>query len=184
MVQGTPSPDPSSCVIRSLGFALIRLPCCCLHSSSSSSSPSQTMAPHFQDVTPCPQMENKFCCFMSLVAFPSCPPHLISNHTGFVGSFLIPICLYTLLAPHVPEPGSSALGHRRKVKDGPCHSLSCSSKGRLCHLSSHSPQWMRLTIYGSLNPRSCECRKAPQPSLFQSQDPCTCYVFFQGCFPT
>ena len=49
---------------------------------------------------------------------------------------------------------------------------SCSSRGRLCHLSSHSPQWVRLTM-----------QEGASAQLVQSQDPCTCCVFFQGCFP-
>ena len=63
------------------------------------------------------------------------------------GSFLTPVCLY-ILVPSVPEPGSSAPGHRRKVEYGTCHSLLL-FQGAQCPLSSPSPQWMHLTIYES-----------------------------------
>ena len=48
-------------------------------------------------------------------------------------------CLSVYSGPSVPKLGNSVPGHRRKVKNGPCHSP-CSSSGYLCPLSSHSPQ--------------------------------------------
>ena len=48
-------------------------------------------------------------------------------------------CLSVYSGPSVPKLGNSVPGHRKKVKNRPCHSP-CSSRGYLCPLSSNSPQ--------------------------------------------
>ena len=48
-------------------------------------------------------------------------------------------CLSVYFGPSVPKLGNNVPGHRKKVKNGPCHSP-CSSSGYPCPLSSHSPQ--------------------------------------------
>ena len=63
------------------------------------------------------------------------------------GSFLTPVCLYT------PVPLSQSQGAVRQDTEGRWRMgpaiPSCSSRGRPCPLSAHSPQWVHLTIYES-----------------------------------
>ena len=62
------------------------------------------------------------------------------------GSFLTRVCLYTLVP--LFRAREQCTGHRRKVEDGTCHSLLL-LQGAPCPSSSHSPQWVHLTIYES-----------------------------------
>ena len=112
-------------------------------------------------------------------AFPAHPhTYSVSSCAGSVGVLSHP-CLSVHTCPSVPEPGNSVPGHTR-WKMGPAIP-SCSSRGRLCPLSSHSPQWVHLTINESLQPPlSCECRKAPQPSA----GPLHLLCLLTGCVPT
>ena len=57
-----------------------------------------------------------------------------------------PVCLYTLVP--LSRAREQCPGHRRKAEGGPTIP-SFSSRGRPCPLSSHSPQWVHLTIYES-----------------------------------
>ena len=72
--------------------------------------------------------------------------HSVSSHDGFAGVLSHP-CLSVHTGPSVSEPGSSVLGHR-KWKTSPAVP-SHSSRGHPCPLSSHSPQWVHLSIYES-----------------------------------
>ena len=67
-------------------------------------------------------------------------------------------------------------------KTGPA-SPSHSSRGCPCPLSSHSPQWMHLTIYESPHPLEAVIAGSCLRLACSVPDPCTCCVFFQGCFP-
>ena len=60
---------------------------------------------------------------------------------------------------------------------------SCSSRGWPCPLSSHCPQWVRLTIYESPHPLEAVNAGRHLSPACSVADPCTCCVFFQGCFP-
>lgn len=146
------------------GFALIRLPCCCLHSSSSSSALHRPPGP---SLSGCNSMSSNGEQIL-LLYVPSSFFHLVPHTLDIQPHWLCGVLSHSHLSvhtacPHVPEPGSSALGHRRKVKDGPCHSLLL-LQGAPVPSVFPQPSVMRLTIYGSLNPRSCECRKALSPA--------------------
>ena len=87
--------DPHLLHYQIFGSVLIRLPHCCLHSSPSCSSPSQTPL-HIQEAAPGPQTENRLLLPLStLLAHPHI--HSVSSCAGSVGSFLTPVCLYTLV---------------------------------------------------------------------------------------
>ena len=172
------SPDP--CLLHHQVFrsVLIRLSHCCLHSSPSCSSPSQ--APHpSRSGSNSRSLKNGLLCCLPPSAFPAHPhTYSVSSCAGSVGVLSHP-CLSVHTCPSVPEPGNSVPGHTR-WKMGPAIP-SCSSRGRLCPLSSHSPQWVHLTINESLQPPlSCECRKAPQPSA----GPLHLLCLLTGCVPT
>ena len=137
--------DPHLLHYQIFGSVLIRLPHCCLHSSPSCSSPSQTPL-HIQEAAPGPQTENR------LLLPPStflAHPHIysISSCAGSVGSFLTPVCLYTLV-PLSQSQGALPQDTEGRWKTGPAIPT-YSSKGRPCPLSSPSPLWVYLTIYES-----------------------------------
>ena len=93
-------------------------------------------------------------------------PDSVSSCAGSVWVLSHPVCLSIL----VRLSQSQGAVHRTQ-EDGSCHSLLL-FQGVPCPLSSHSPQWVPLTIYESPHlPPSCECRKAPQPSLFCPRTP-------------
>ena len=148
-----------------LGSVLIRFPCrclhsspsclhsspSCLHSSLSCSSPSQK-PPFHQKHTFRKQLQ----VLRQTGFFAICPPQpfqLFPTPTwcpavlALWGSFHTPICLYILV------PLSRTRKQRaRAQKDSGRWDLpipSCSSRGRPCPLSSHSPKWVHLTIYES-----------------------------------
>ena len=158
-------PDPYLLHYQVFGSVLIRLPCCCLHSSPPCSSPSQT-PPHIQEAAPGPQTENRL--LLPPSAFLAHPHiHSVSSCAGSVGSFLIPVCLFTLVP--LFQSQEQCTGHRRKV--GPAVP-SRSSRRRPRAPSSPSPQWVHLAIYEPRHePSSCKCRKAPQPSVFSPKTP-------------
>ena len=83
-------------------------------------------------------------------AFPAHPhTHSVSSHDDFAG-ILSHCCLSVHTGPSVSEPGRSVPRHRRLKTSFCLHSSpSHSSRGRPCPLSSHSPQWLHLTIYES-----------------------------------
>ena len=138
------SPDP--CVLHHQVFrsVLIRLLHCCLHSSPSCSSPSQAPHPSHSGSNSRSLKNGLLCCLPPS----ACPVHphtySVSSCAGSVGVLSHP-CLSVHTCPSVPEPGNSVPGHTR-WKMGPAIP-SCSSRGRLCPLSSHSPQWVHLTIW-------------------------------------
>ena len=77
---------------------------------------------HIHKAAPGPQTNRLPCCLLPS-AFPVRPhTHSVSSWAGSVGVLSHP-CLSVHTGPSVPEPGSSAPGHRRKVEDGTCHSL-------------------------------------------------------------
>ena len=84
------------------------------------------------------------------ISLSSSSPHLFGIPLCWLcGGPFSPLSINT--GPSVPEPGSSVPGHRRKMEDGTCHSLPL-LQGAPCPLSSHSPQWVHLTIYESTHP--------------------------------
>ena len=111
----------------------------------------------FSDYAPLPHSgcssrssENRLLSCLPPSAFPvHSHTHSVSSQAGFVGVLSHP-CLSVHTCPSVPEPGSSVPGHRRwkTSPDVPSHS----SRGNPCPLSSHSPQWVHLTIYESHHP--------------------------------
>ena len=60
---------------------------------------------------------------------------------------------------------------------------SSSSRCSPCPLSSHCPQWVHLTIYESPHPLEAMTAGRCLSPACSVPDPCTCCVFFQGCFP-
>ena len=83
------------------------------------------------------------------ISLSSSSPHLFGIPLCWLcGGPFSPLSINT--GPSVPEPGSSVPGHRRwKTSPAvPSHS----SRGNPCPLSSHSPQWVHLTIYESHHP--------------------------------
>ena len=105
-------------------------------------------------------------------AFPALPP-LGVWLCGLCGVLSHPLCLCTL----VPLSQSQGAVHRTQKEGGPAIP-SHSSRGRPCPLSSHSPQWMPLTIYECPHlPPSYECRKVPQPSVFCPMTPALAVSF-------
>ena len=164
-------PDPHLLHYQVFGSVLIRLPCCCLHSSPSCSSPSQTPL-HIQEADPGPQTENRLLCHLPPSAFPALHP-LGVWLCGLCGVLSHPLCLCTL----VPLSQSQGAVHRTQKEGGPAIP-SHSSRGRPCPLSSHSPQWVPLTIYECPHlPPSYEYRKAPQPSVFCPTTPALAVSF-------
>lgn len=84
--SGTLHHQTPSCVIRSLGLPLGSDSHAAVYTAHPLLQPFTDYPASLSGCNPGPQMENKFCCFMSLIAFSiSAPTHLISNHTGFVG---------------------------------------------------------------------------------------------------
>ena len=82
----------------------------------------------------------------------SSSPHAISIRLCWIYgvSFLIPVCLY-ILVPLSQSQGAVYQHTEGRWKMGPAIP-SCSSRGPPCLLSSHSPQWVHLTIYEPLPP--------------------------------
>ena len=115
---------PDRCLLCHQVFmsVLIGFSCYCLHSSPSHSSPSQTTPPPphpVQESAPGPQTENRLLCRLPTSAFPALPhTHSVSSCAGSVGSFLTPVCLFTL----VPLSQSQEQCPRTQ-KGGPCRSL-------------------------------------------------------------
>ena len=109
--------DP--CLLRHhiLGSVLIRLPRSCLHSSPSCSSSSRTPCPHprapFRKQL---QVLKQASLTSSPISLSSLSPHLLSIQLCWLCGVLSHPCLSVHTGPSVPEPGSSAPGHRRKVK--------------------------------------------------------------------
>ena len=113
---------------------LIRLPCCCLHSSPSCCSPSQTPL-HIQEAAPGPQTENRLPCRLPPSAFPA-PPQLDVWLCGLCGVLSHPLCLCTLV-PLSQSQGAVPQDTEGRWRMGPAVP-SCSSRGRLCPVSSHN----------------------------------------------
>ena len=130
--------------------------------------PSQTPL-HVQGAAPGPQTENRL--LLPPSAFLAHPHiHSVSSCVGFLGVLSHPVCLCTLV-PLSQSQGAVCQDPEGRWKMGPAVP-SRSSRGRLCPPSSHSPQWVHLAIYESPHqPRSCECRKAPQPNVFSPRTP-------------
>lgn len=61
---------------------------------------------------------------------------------------------------------------------------SCPSRGN-CELPVFPQPTTGCTwsLHAPHPPLNCECMKAPLHSMFLSQNHCSCYLFFQGCFP-
>ena len=157
-------PDPRLLHYQVFRSVLIRLPHCCLHSSLSCSSPSYTPL-HIQGAAPGPQTENRL--LLPPSAFLAHPHiHSVSSCAGSVGSFLtLSVCAYWSLCPRARE---QCTGDRRKTDPAV---PSCSSRGAVPSVFPQ-PQWVHLAIYESPHqPRSCECRKAPQPNVFSPRTP-------------
>ena len=116
-------PDPCLLCHQIFMSVLIGFSCCCLHSSPSCSSHSQTTPPPpqpVQEAAPGPQTENRLLCHLPTSAFPALPhTHSVSSCTGSVGSFLTPVCLFTL----VPLSQSQEQCPRTQKEGGPCRSL-------------------------------------------------------------
>ena len=75
------------------------------------------------------------------------------------------------------------LGSRRKAEGGGPATPSCSSRGRPCPLSSHSPQWVHLTVYESPQPPcavNAGRRLSPACSV---PGPLQLLCLLPGCFP-
>ena len=96
------------------------------------------------------------------------------------GSFLTRVCLYTLVP--LFRAREQCTGHRRKVEDGTCHSLLL-LQGAPCPSSSHSPQWVHLTIYESpcylytMNAGRCLSPASSVPGTLHL------LCLLPGCFP-
>ena len=177
-----------SCVIRSvlIGFSCCCLqssPSClqsspsCLQSSPSCSSPSQTTPPPLQPVqeaAPGPQRTGFFAlCPPS--TFPALPhTHSVSSCAGSVGVLSHPVCSHWSLCL---RPRSSAPEHRR-WKMGPAIP-SCSSRWRL---SSHSPQWVLITIYELPPPCAVNAGRHLSP-VCSVAGPLHLLCLLPGCFP-
>ena len=133
-----------------LGSVLIRLPHCCLHSSPHV----PALYGHCPPPTPHPAPLRKQLQVLKQACFfcPHQPFQLVPTPTRYPavlalwGSFLTPVCLYTLVP--LFRAREQCTGHRRKVEEGTCHSLLL-LQGPPCPSSSHSPQWVHLTIYES-----------------------------------
>ena len=97
------------------------------------------------------------------------------------GSFLTPVCLY-IVVPLSQSQGAVRQDTEGRWKTGP-DIPSSSSRCSPCPLSSHCPQWVHLTIYESPHPlEAMNAGRCLSPAC-SVPDPCTCCVFFQGCFP-
>ena len=141
------SPDPLLPCHQIFGFALIRLPCCCLHSSPSCSSLHRPLFTFREQLQVLKQRTGFFavCPPQPFQLFPTptrCPAVL-----ALWGSFLTPVCLY-ILVPLSQSQGAVPQDTEGRWRMGPAIP-SCSSRGRPCPLSSPSPQWVHLTIYES-----------------------------------
>ena len=164
-------PDPHLLHYQVFSSVLIRLTCCCLHSSPSCSNPSQTPL-HIREAAPRSSDREQASLPSAPAAFPALPP-LGVWLCGLCGVLSHPLCLCTL----VPLSQSQGAVHRTQKEGGPAIHFH-SSRGRPCPLSSHSPQWMPLTIYECPHlPPSYECRKAPQPSVFCPMTPALAVSF-------
>ena len=154
-------PDPHLLHHQLFRCVLIRLPHCCLHSSPSClhssptcSSPSRTHLlplhlhppPHSQSSS---RSSNKQASLLSApISLSSSSAHPLGVQLCWLcgGPFSpLSVCTYWSLCPRARE---QCTGHRRKVEEGTCHSLLL-LQGPPCPSSSHSPQWVHLTIYES-----------------------------------
>ena len=120
------------------------------------------------------------------VIFPHQPFQLVPTPTQYPGvlalwgSFLTPVCLYTLVP--LFRAREQCTGHRRKVEEGTCHSLLL-LQGAPCLSSSHSPQWVHLTIYESpcylytMNAGRCLSPASSVPGTLHL------LCLLPGCFP-
>ena len=112
-------PDPHLLHYRVFSSVLIRLPCCCLHSSPSCSSltdPSSRSGSSSRS-------SNREQASSAPISISSSSPYSLSIQLCWLsgGPFSPGLSVHT--GPSVPEPRSSVPGPRRKVEDGPCHSL-------------------------------------------------------------
>ena len=148
-------PDPHLLHHQLFRCVLIRLPCCCIHSSPSCLHSSPTcFSPSWTPPTPTPSCLGSRSRSSDRTGFfcPHQPFQLVPTPTRYPavlalwGSFLTRVCLYTLVP--LFRAREQCTGHRRKVEDGTCHSLLL-LQGAPCPSSSHSSQWVHLTIYES-----------------------------------
>ena len=109
---------------------LIRLPRCCLHSSPSCLHRSPTcFSPSWTPPIPTPSSLGSSSTSSDRTGFfcPHQPFQLVPTPTQYPGvlalwgSFLTPVCLYTLVP--LFRAREQCTGHRRKVEEGTCHSL-------------------------------------------------------------
>ena len=73
-------------------------------------------------------------------------------------------------------------GHRRKMEDGSCHSLPL-LQGVPMPSVFPQPSVGTLDHYESLHPQEAVIAGRRLSLACSAPDPCTCCVFFQGCFP-
>ena len=76
-----------------------------------------------------------------------CTPTRCPAVLALWGSFFTPVCL-CILVPLSQSQGAVRQDTEGRWRMGPAIP-SCSSRGRPCPLSAHSPQWVHLTIYES-----------------------------------
>ena len=137
---------------------------------------------HVQEATPGPQRIGFFaiCPHQPFQLIPI--PTRYSTVLASWGSFLTPVCQYILAPLSQSQGGSSVPGHRRKMEDRTCHYLPLLQGVPMPSVFPQPSVDAFDHLWVSPPPRSCDCRKLPQPSMFCPR-PLHLLCLLPGMFP-